>query len=307
MRVVTFGSGKGGTGRSVLVANLGLVLARRGVRTCLVDLDFDSADLHLLLGKLHPGEGIPGFLRGRSRSLAELAEPVESIPNLDLVAGPGETLRPTGLRWREIRALADGILGLPHDVVLVDLPAGAAHQVLDLFLAGDLQVAVANPDPVSLADAARFLRLARVRRVVHGTIRTGGREPRVYTSLDDLVRDMTTMRRAAAIEQDPAGGFHPALVLNRTRPGADPATGELVEGLGEEIGEGIELLHLGDVPEDPAVDRSVRLLAPLVQLAPRSPASRAIRDVAREIAPGDRWEAAEGAPAEQPGREPVPV
>jgi len=270
-----------------------------------VDLDFGSADLHLLLGKLHHGEGIPDFLRGRCRNLADCAEPVESVPGLDLVAGPGETLRPTGLRWREIRALADGILSLPHDVVLVDLPAGAAHQVLDLFLAGDLQVAVATPDPLSLADASRFLRLARVRRVVHGTIRTGGNEPRVYTSLDDLVRDMTTMRRAAAIENDPSGGFHPALVLNRVRPGMEPAAGELVERMAEEVGEGVELLQLGEVPEDPSMERSVRLLAPLVQLSPRAPAARAIEALAREIAPGERWGAA-GEVLEELG-EPVPV
>jgi len=57
MRAVTIsvGSGKGGTGKSVVITNLASILARRGLRVCLVDLDVGGADAHVLFGFFKPG------------------------------------------------------------------------------------------------------------------------------------------------------------------------------------------------------------------------------------------------------------
>ncbi|NJN64100.1 MAG: CpsD/CapB family tyrosine-protein kinase, partial [Acidobacteria bacterium] len=63
MRVVAVGSGESGSGRSVIAANLGVALARRGARVVLVDLDLRSGDLHLRLGAPHAGPGVTSLLR----------------------------------------------------------------------------------------------------------------------------------------------------------------------------------------------------------------------------------------------------
>ena len=49
-RVFTVSSGKGGVGKSCLVANLGAWLARRGQRVLLIDGDSGLANLDILLG-----------------------------------------------------------------------------------------------------------------------------------------------------------------------------------------------------------------------------------------------------------------
>ncbi len=50
--IISVGSGKGGVGKTVVAANIGLLLAQRGNRVVLADLDIGGADLHLLFGLL---------------------------------------------------------------------------------------------------------------------------------------------------------------------------------------------------------------------------------------------------------------
>ena len=45
-KILPIASGKGGVGKSVLVANLGISLASFGQRTVLVDLDLGGSNLH---------------------------------------------------------------------------------------------------------------------------------------------------------------------------------------------------------------------------------------------------------------------
>jgi MinD-like ATPase involved in chromosome partitioning or flagellar assembly len=297
MRVIAVGSGKGGTGKSFVATNAGLALARQGLRTCVVDLDFGSADVHLLLGQLQPRRGVLEVLRGEALSLAEVMIPVPACPHLFIVPGAGETVRASGLSGRETDKLIADIRELPVDVALLDLPGGVAHQVLDLFLAADTQLVVTTPDAVSMTDAARFLHLARVRRASRGSSSADKpRHPRVYTSLDDLVRDMNEIRGES-------GGaphrFAPSLVLNRCHPDNARARAELVACMREEAGDEIELPVRVEIPEDAAVGRSVRLLAPLLDLAPGSPASRSVLELAASLAPSGRSEPEHWAEAAQ--------
>lgn len=281
MRVIAVGSGKGGTGKSVIAANLGLGLARRGVRTCLVDLDLGAADLHLVLGQFEVRRGLLEALGGCGLSLTDVMAPVTHQRDLHLVSGVGETLRPTALAPHEVERLAADVRRLPVDIVVLDLAAGVAQPVLDLFLAADVQLVVTTLDPVAIADAGRFLRLARLRRTAHA----GGEgvpRPRVYSSLDDLVRDMNAIRAGGTAKD--ADGFAPQLILNRCRGGFDEARIELLETLRRTVGDTALLPLVAEIPEDSAVERATRLLAPVLDLSPASPASLALGEFADVVA-----------------------
>ena len=70
-KILTVASGKGGVGKTTVSANLGLLLASRGLRVCLFDADLGLPNLDLVLG-LNPkhtvGEALSGDvpLRGFS-------------------------------------------------------------------------------------------------------------------------------------------------------------------------------------------------------------------------------------------------
>ena len=65
MRTITFYSYKGGTGRTLLLANLGRLAARLGQRVVALDFDLEAPGLHykLLPGGQPQADGLVGWLR----------------------------------------------------------------------------------------------------------------------------------------------------------------------------------------------------------------------------------------------------
>lgn len=80
--IISAGSGKGGVGQSVVVSNLGHLLAKTGKRVLLADLDVGGADLHVMMGRFNPGAALTDFLNRKVRNFEEVLQPVETCPNL---------------------------------------------------------------------------------------------------------------------------------------------------------------------------------------------------------------------------------
>src|SRR5687768_936832 len=119
-RMVAIAGGKGGVGKSTLAANLALAIGRLGNRVALVDADLGAANLHTMLGVLHPPSGVAELLDDRIDGLDEVALPV--APTVKLVAGtsrPGSASLGTAQKLRLIRAIAQ----LDADVIVVDVGA----------------------------------------------------------------------------------------------------------------------------------------------------------------------------------------
>ncbi|UCF66690.1 MAG: MinD/ParA family protein [Acidobacteriota bacterium] len=278
MRVVTLGSGRSGTGKTFVAANLGVALARRGLRTCLVDLDLSSADLHLLVGVFRPVRGLLDLLRGGAATLEEVMLPVGNSGLLHLIPGAGETVR--GLDSEEVNGLIEDIAALPVDIAIVDLTSGVAQHTLDLFATGNPAWVVASADPASVRDALRYLRLSRLRRTARGSVSLAPRQPKVYTSLDDLVHDMNAIRLA---DGGSARSFQPAVVLNRCGADLEPSADELMKLLEEEAGAAEQVPLVAQVPEDPSVERALASLIPVLEYSPGCAAARAIDELADKI------------------------
>jgi flagellar biosynthesis protein FlhG len=161
-RIVAIAGGKGGVGKSTVAANLAIAIGRLGHRVALVDADLGAANLHTMMGALHPARSLSDFLDHNIETLDEAR--LNVAPNVDLVPGasrPGSANLPSAQKLRLIRAIAR----LDADCILVDVGAGTSYTVVDLVGAADIKLLVVAPQLPSLHNAYALLK-ACVHRVI---------------------------------------------------------------------------------------------------------------------------------------------
>jgi flagellar biosynthesis protein FlhG len=160
-RVIAVTSGKGGVGKTSLVANLGLELARAGRRVLMIDGDLGLANLAILFN-VAPRADLGDVIAGRAR--------VEDVvltlgENLRLIPAAGGVAALADLDETRRRELLAEILPLAvsADFLLIDTGAGISATVLALVLAADRAFVVTTHEPTALADAYAMVKCARLR------------------------------------------------------------------------------------------------------------------------------------------------
>src|SRR6266704_2140116 len=271
-RIWAVGGGKGGTGKSLVTASLGIHLAEMGRRVVVVDGDLGAPNLHTFLGLDPPALSLSGALNSLD---------AESLKHFQ--------------KTRLLRLL----LALRADVVLVDLGAGTSLHVLDVFSIADRGVLVILPEPTSLENCYRFLRAAFLRRMQHFA-RTLGYQPVVDLVLEHRGRSLPDgptgileeIRRIDSYAAQEIAGhleaFLPHLIVNQVRDHEDARIGEALEAVCERF-LGIPVRCAGSVPYDPVLVRSVKTRRPYLLEYPRSRTAEAFRATAETIA--DPWPA----------------
>ncbi len=282
-RIVSIASGKGGVGKSVVAVNLSVLLAQRGKQVVLVDLDTGGADSHVLFGLLNPSLTLTDFLNHRVERLADVAQPLPIHSNLRIVPGTGDTLATANMPYSQKRRLIRQLQDVEADVIVVDIGAGCSYHSLDFFLMADHHIAVATPDPTSVLDLYRFIKLAAIRRVLSmflmRDVMAEGLANRDYSSVKEVL-DVAgkTDESGRTLAETTLRAFQPALILNRATGRARVNVSQLKALLKEYVGG--SLMLLGEIPEDPAMEQAVRTYVPVVQQAPASPAALALGRVA---------------------------
>ena len=159
--VVTVTSGKGGVGKTALVANLGLELSRRGMRVVLLDGDLGLANLAIVFN-LAPRRDLLDVLEGRC-GLADVALDVR--PNLRLIPAAGGAAALADLDEAEREGLLADLepVTAEADFLLVDTGAGISATVLALVAMADQALVVTTHEPTALSDAYGLIKAARAR------------------------------------------------------------------------------------------------------------------------------------------------
>lgn len=284
--IVSVASGKGGVGKSMVVSNLGLLLAKKGLRVTLVDMDIGGANLHILFGMFHPPSTLTDFLTNTCTNLNEIAHPIPSLSSLKLISGTGETLITANMQHAKKKRLIRHLQKLDADIILVDVGAGTSYHALDFFLLADYYLAVATPDPTSVLDLYRFIKLAAIRKVLTAFL---ARDPVADALMDKDFHSVTAVLEAVGrtntsgvgIAQEALKRFQPALILNRMTPKSRVNTLHLQHLLKQYVG--TDLSILGNIPEDMHVQQSILKYLPVVELAPTSPATIALNQIADNV------------------------
>ncbi|MDI3281306.1 MAG: MinD/ParA family protein, partial [Bacillota bacterium] len=161
-RVITVTSGKGGVGKTNLVANLGIALASEGLRVGLFDADLGLANIDVLLG-LVPRYSLAHVLSGE-RQIEEIMVPgpggvmiLAGASGMSSLADvPPESLH----RLIQSMDRLDGLL----DICLVDTGAGIGRQVMSFVLVAEEVVVVTTPEPTAVTDAYGLIKTLKLNR-----------------------------------------------------------------------------------------------------------------------------------------------
>lgn len=277
--IVSIGSGKGGVGKSIIAANLSMLMAKRGKRVVLADLDVGGADAHILFGMLNPPRTLTDFIDRRVERLDEVLQPISAHPFLQLLPGTGDTLATANIPYAKKKRLIRHFAQLRADVIVVDIGAGTSYHALDFFLMADHYVTVATPDPTSVLDLYRFIKLAAIRRVLSAFLSrdavSEALSERDFSSIDEVIQAVgETDPTAREVASRTLQGFQPHLIVNRVSGKSRVNVLHLKKLLQEYVGG--DLKTLGDIPDDPAVTRAVRSFLPVVECEPTAPASLAL-------------------------------
>lgn len=149
-KVITVFSPKGGTGKTMLATNLAMALAKRNMRTCLVDLDLQFGDVAVAL-RLEPTRTTSDALGLREaideHALTSLLLPYR--PNLSVLPGPTRPADAEFISADLVSTLLDGLRSM-FDIVIIDTPPAFNDVVLRALDISDVHLLVTTPDLASL-------------------------------------------------------------------------------------------------------------------------------------------------------------
>ena len=288
-RVVAIGGGKGGVGKSLVAANVGIFLSTLGKRVVLVDASFGAPNLHVFAG-------VPRPVRALSEGLADGGSLVEAavathVPGVKLIAGvfdPPNMAEPDPLA---VRRLGEQLRTLPADWVVVDLGTGLTSPTLELFLEADISLLVSVPDPTSIELMHRFVKAAFLKSLERrglghlaqlrphaGHVFEGGAPSALELWLAAVEREAPELDEL----RDAILAFSPHLVINAARSKSDMELGRAVASVMRRR-LGCPIRYLGHLEYDEAVWASTRRRRPLLIEHPETRVAKCFERVARGL------------------------
>src|SRR5262245_46977433 len=288
-RVVAIGGGKGGVGKSLVAANVGIFLATLGKKVVLVDGAFGAPNLHIFAGVPGPSRSLAEALAAGGPSLAELAVSTH-VPGVKLIGGVYDPPWIANPGPAQVRVIAEQLHQLPADWVVVDLAPGLAATTLELFLEADIGLLVGVPDPTSIELMHRFVRAAFLKRLERKNLtqlaHLDNKGPLDYEggapSALDIYLHAVARQAAIAELREAILGFAPHLVINAARSKSDMELGRAVASAARRR-LGNALRYLGHLEYDEAVWASTRRRRPLLIEHPETRIAKCFERVARGL------------------------
>jgi flagellar biosynthesis protein FlhG len=160
VRVIAVTSGKGGVGKSTVVANLAVALAQRGARVLALDGDLGLANLDQMLGVI-PAHTLQDVVEGKC-SIEEVLTPASGVQLLPGCSGRYDLANMNDEQRLGLFGAIDA-LEERFDVLIVDTGAGIGSNAVT-FAAGAQEVlVVTTPEPTAIRDAFAMIKVLGTR------------------------------------------------------------------------------------------------------------------------------------------------
>ena len=291
--IVPVASGKGGVGKTVCTANLGVALARAGKTVILADLDLGGSNLHTCLGVRNNRSGIGHFVNRQEDTLESLL--VETAERR-LFFIPGDSLLPgtANLPYFRKEKILKGLPQLVADFVLLDLGAGTAYNTLDFFLMSNSGLLVITPETTSILNAYSFIKSALF-RLLYRTFPNRSRERDLITAFSAERLEGSDAKLGSLVERlaelEPGSGelarsriaqFTPRVILNMGRDSRDIQIGAKLRQIVRRNLE-IDVQYIGFLPYDTRVSRSIIDRVPAFSADPGGPFAQSLAAAAEKL------------------------
>lgn len=156
-RVIAVTSGKGGVGKTNIVANLGYAFARMGKKVLILDADLGLGNLDVLLG-LAPKYNLSHVIMGEKSVSDIIVEGPGDMLILPASSGIQELTQLTPQQKIEILSELDGMID-SVDLLLIDTAAGISSNVMDFSVTAQEIIVVVSPEPTAITDAYALMKV----------------------------------------------------------------------------------------------------------------------------------------------------
>lgn len=293
MVILPVASGKGGVGKSLFAANIGLALGEAGKKVILVDLDLGASNLHMFLGLRSIETGIGTFLNSKELKFEDIKIKTD-YNNVSFIPGDAEMPGIANMTSQQKRTLIKSLLSLDADFLIMDLGAGTSYNVLDFFLISGRGVIITTPTLTAILNAYLFLKNAVFRIMSSGF---PGKSP-AFRLIEKLKKEGTPLQKVyipkllekiKAIDPDSYDQFtkrietfHPCIILNMLTDKKDTEkANQLQRSVMRYLN--IDLEHLGIIFKDTIQDIALNSRIPIMKYKPGSIISQAIYRIADKL------------------------
>lgn len=291
-KIWAIGGGKGGIGKTLFTANMGVGLAAMGKKVILIDADLGGPNLHTLLGIKFVKYNLNDYIN-RTCELEDTILPT-SIKNLSLVSGANGILGSANPGYFQKMKTIKSFGMLEADYIIVDLGAGSSYNVLDFFNAADEKIIIFSPEPTSIQNAYGFIKTALYRILlqtfkdnnpVQQTIRqtvSPKNENKIstITGLSQKIADAD--ENASVLFNKTISNYKPNTIVNMLKNKGEQNT---ALGLNLTVKKflNLDMNYLGYVAADDSIPESVKAMTPFMKMYPDAPVSHSINQIIQQL------------------------
>lgn len=156
-RVISVTSGKGGVGKTNIVANLGFAFSQLGKKVLILDADLGLGNLDVLLG-LAPKFNLSHVILGEKSVKDIIVEGPGKMLILPASSGIQELTQLTQNQKVKILSELDQLIGAV-DILFIDTAAGISSNVMDFNVTAHEIIVVVSPEPTSITDAYALMKV----------------------------------------------------------------------------------------------------------------------------------------------------
>jgi flagellar biosynthesis protein FlhG len=191
-KILAVTSGKGGVGKTNVVANLSVSLSELGQKVVVLDADFGLANLDVLLG-LTPRYHLGHVLFG-NKSLTEIM--VQGPKGIRIIPASSGMQRMSELTLAQRNHLVESFtnLDIETDYFIIDTAAGISRNVIHFLLSAQQVIVVCAPEPTAIVDAYAVIKIILAEdhqkpiQVLINSVENTGEAHEVFCQINSVVK-----------------------------------------------------------------------------------------------------------------------